>query len=252
MAKFRPRSELKYLLHESQVEFVRQIAACFMDKDTHGDDGNYVVESLYLDTANWMAAYTTDEGIANRFKLRVRRYETDESAPLFFEIKEKIGNSVLKQRAITCFEDSAGILEGRMPSDRGFRSLIEDEQDSLLRFRNLMDSFDMRPRLWVRYEREAWTSPFGDGARLTFDRCVEVQPAGERDPLDPRLSWVNATTDPPVILELKFSGFAPAWMHKIVRCGELHRQSASKYGAGARLMGNTPFTATHGGVAWNP
>jgi hypothetical protein len=110
----------------------------------------------------------------------------------------------------------------------------------------------MRPRLWVRYDREALGSRFGDGARLTFDRRLRVQaPDGVHPYVPDERAWQSVVLGgPQTILELKFNGAFPFWMERAVHGLQLQRVSCSKYVQGAEQLGGVPWNRTETEGRW--
>jgi hypothetical protein len=212
------------------------------------------VSSLYLDTLDWKLARQTLEGVRNRFKLRMRTYGFTEEDPVFLENKGRVGTSILKQRALVD-RDTARELVSFAPvmPDAGLHALKTSHQDDMLRFRNQMDLLDMRPRLWVAYDREAWGSAYGDGARLTFDLDLRVQVPPFDTPFDPDPdAWqpVPLELAGKQILEMKFNGAFPNWMLRLVHSFGLNRVSCSKYVQGAVLSGHLPWASQERGERW--
>ena len=115
-----------------------------------------------------------------------------------------------------------------------------------------MDLIDARPRLWVAYEREAYGSCFGDGARLTFDRLLRMQaPPADRPFVPDPDAWQSVVLDgEQTILELKFNGAFPFWMQRIVHGLGLRRTSCSKYVQAAEQLGDVPWNRVERRTAW--
>ncbi len=252
MPELLARYEFKYLITDEQMEGIRSYVRAYLDPDEYGDaGGNYWVNSLYLDTANWRLARDTVDGVKNRYKLRMRCYEFTDT-PVFCEIKARVGSSILKARALIP-RDAAEPVANNAPVERGhIQALKKSHQTDLDRFRNLVDKHDMRPRLWVRYHREAYVSPFGEGSRLTFDKDLQVGiPAV---PLfEPELDLMyKVMLEQPTILEMKFNGAHPRWMRDLVRAFGLKRISVAKYVLGATQTKMFPFNTTveHPWQAW--
>jgi VTC domain len=235
------RFELKYPVGIEQAAAARTWARAFCSSDPFGDQGRYVVSSLYLDTRDERLVYHTLQGNAERFKLRIRCYSFDECAPMFPEIKRRAGRAVLKERARATRAGIRGLLAGD-PSGL-------EPSTAAMAFRLHMDELDLRPRVWVRYIRDAWTSPFGDGARLTVDWGIEAQVPPEGDPLSPLPDgWVPIPTERPQLVELKFDGAFPGWMDRLVRAADLRRTSFSKYTRAALATAGARET----GFGWTP
>ncbi len=229
------RYEFKYLLEPFQEGFVRDIASAFMEPDPHG--ARYSVYSLYFDSLDWWAADTVLDGILLREKLRIRTYGFDGKQPWFLEIKRRIGSSILKDRAMVPPAIPQRVVRGLPVEPELIERCRERDRPAVLKFLKEIDLLGMFPRLWVAYTREPWVSPFGDGARLTFDRDLSIQPVTEAtlDRPDPAL-WVRTPLEHPTILEMKFNGASPAWMQRIVHQLGLQRISVSKYVTGVEQV----------------
>src|SRR6185369_13529932 len=95
------RYELKYLLSHAMAERVRDFAQQHLDLDEYGagqPNLSYPVHSLYLDSDDWKIYQRTINGDKNRYKLRVRYYTDAPDTPVFFEIKRRMKDVILKQR----------------------------------------------------------------------------------------------------------------------------------------------------------
>ena len=74
MNKPKFRHELKYLIHESEAELLRQRFTTVLDIDEHAKNGEYFIRSLYFDDY-WNSAYNGKlAGISERRKYRIRTY----------------------------------------------------------------------------------------------------------------------------------------------------------------------------------
>lgn len=251
----RPRCEWKYLVDEGLASWIRDRTAVFMEPDTTGG-ASYQVTSLYLDNDDWVLARQTLEGVRERFKLRLRYYG-DAPEVVFAEVKERVGHSIAKARALVGLGSAEALASNGPLPDEPMKAISGREPG--LRFRERAESVDARPRLWVRYQREAWASPWGDDVRLTFDRALEVQLAdfacSPGDPgqqgFAPEGLWTSVPLDAPVILEMKFNGAFPEWMQRIAEGAGLRRQAVSKYALGALETGGMPWAALRRGP-WTP
>jgi hypothetical protein len=116
------------------------------------------------------------------------------------------------------------------------RELPAHAARGLERFYTLAQTYHLKPRVLVEYDREAYVSLVDNYARLTFDRRIVCQ---ARETLDLEASpsrWRpvdhparTATPEPVCVLELKFERRAPRWMVSLVQRLELVRLSFSKY-----------------------
>ncbi len=223
-----PRFELKYRIEESLAMDVDQVTRFHLEPDGHSRDGEYTVNSLYFDTPDDRDGQETDEGVILRSKVRLRCYHATPREPFFLELKQRFGSSVYKTRARLDRRDAERISRGQAPVVAYRRRSGNEDLD---RIREVIDRREMAPRVWVKYNRCAWVSPWGDGVRMTFDRRLETQALEPAATLRPcSRSWLFPELDDRLVLELKFFGSAPRWMQQLARQFELARTSCSKYG----------------------
>ena len=112
------RYELKYLLDEPLVRPLRDFARSYLQLDEHADPrrGNeYEVHSLYLDSPALKLCRATLQGQKNRFKLRIRFYDFRPESPVFFEVKRRVSDVILKQRAAVRRDAVDRLLAGLAP-----------------------------------------------------------------------------------------------------------------------------------------
>lgn len=250
-AKMKARYEFKYLLPLELVPVIRDRITSWLEPDPYGDGGAYTVASLYFDDWEWTTAWHALEGLRERFKLRMRTYKIDSDLPVFLEIKERIGTSIIKSRSPVPRAQAEAIASGTLVPEGGFHTIKPKTVEGMHAFRNRMDRLDMVPRLWVKYEREAFVSPWGDGSRLTFDTELMVQSPDLERPFEaPEGAWRHVPLARPVIMEMKFNGASPAWMQNMIHNLELDRVSCSKYAQGAVLVGEDPWHRVERGHTW--
>lgn len=222
------RFECKYLITEAQAHAVRRYVAPYVEPDPHAagrPDNRYPIASLYLDTPDLRLHRETIEGLRNRYKLRVRSYTDDASAPVFMEIKRRNNQVIQKQRCRVRRADVMQLLtSGRMDVAR----MPPRERKVFDEFAHRLQRIGARPVVVVRYEREAVCGAFDPQARVTFDRQIRC-----RSTDNPRIQLNSAGWDlvegRRVVLELKFNGRCPAWMTSAIRNLGLQRVSYSKY-----------------------
>jgi len=222
------RHECKYLLDEHLAGEVRQRIAPFVDVDPHGKgrpDQRYPVSSLYLDTPSLHLYHETKEGLARRYKLRVRCYSESEDVPVFLEIKRRVGGLVSKMRAPIHRRDLESLI-----ALREIASVPDGakEQEAYRSFEDSLRRLGAVPILTVGYEREAYIGRVNFENRVTFDRALYTR-AVEAGKLQlPTPDWESVECRK-VILELKFNVRCPDWMSDMVSALGLKRISYSKY-----------------------
>src|SRR5215204_5890669 len=112
------RFELKYLINEETALLVRDYVRSYLDFDEYSvgkPDFSYPVHSLYLDSDDLKLYWETINGNKNRYKLRLRYYSTNPDAPVFFEIKRRANNCIMKQRGGVRQDCVALLLRGQLP-----------------------------------------------------------------------------------------------------------------------------------------
>jgi SPX domain protein involved in polyphosphate accumulation len=136
---------------------------------------SYPIHSLYLDSELLTFYWHTINGDKNRFKLRLRFYEGGPSSPVYFEIKRRSNDAILKQRGAVRRECVAWLLAGHLPSPS---HLISVGPKDLVALRGLPahERASGAAKAHVAYLREAWISPHNNAVRVTMDRNVRCEP----------------------------------------------------------------------------
>ncbi len=222
------RHECKFVVPEPVAARLLKQVAPFLQPDPFAatsTDHAYPIASLYLDDANDTLYRETLEGRAYRYKLRVRSYTDDPTAPVFLEVKRRHDRVVQKLRCPIPRTSLASVLTGKVASLPGLSPL---KRQSFQEFMRLVQFCRAVPRCTVLYDRQAYIGRHEDEVRVTFDRRLYAME--EREPIvrvrDGRYAPVRSGG---VVLELKFTDRCPPWMLDAVRACELRRSSFSKY-----------------------
>lgn len=242
-----PRLELKYRVSEATARAVREYVSSFLELDRYVTDREsltYPVDSIYLDSDDLTTFWNTVNGARCRFKLRARTYGDAPDSPIFLEIKRRINAHIVKDRAPVRRDVAAALLAGQLPTPDDMASSKPEDLLAAEKFVRLVQELDATPRARVRYQREAWLSPYDPGLRLTMDRDVAVSPAfnsafASGESIEPARPFGEI-----VVLEIKYSGRAPAWVRDIQQIGGLQRTSAAKYCDGILSRGIDHFSPT--------
>lgn len=245
------RLELKYIIREELALQVRAFVSSYLVIDEYGatmENLSYPVHSLYLDSDDLRIYWGTINGNKNRYKLRLRFYADQPEAPVFFEIKRRMNDAILKQRGAVKREAVNEILNGHVPTAD---MLVQPDNGKHLvavqRFCELMLENHATPKAHVAYSREAWISQENNSIRVTLDRhvrcCPEPTARLEADMTGPALPFGNN-----VVLELKFTGRFPAWFRDLVHVFGLVQCSAAKYVDGVAIAGEDKFSP----LGYNP
>jgi hypothetical protein len=225
------RYERKFVVSERVAESIREFVGAYLVHDRYMDaavPGGYRVCSLYLDTPPLTLYRQSKQGIKNRYKLRIRFYDDDAAAPAFIEIKRRTSETVHKLRAAVAKPAVERFLRGGALNIGDLASNSDTSLRALSEFCEARDRLHADGVAFVDYRREAYVSNSAEGMRVTFDRRIAghgyradcgLAPPGESRAVMPR----------GVVLELKYNGRAPRWMHDLVTSFNLQRISIPKY-----------------------
>ena len=192
-----------------------------------GPDG-YRVCSLYLDTPHLGLYHQSRQGVKNRYKLRIRFYDEAMDSPAFLEIKKRTTETVHKLRAVVSKPAAARLLHGGRLGPEDLLSNDDASHRAITEFCKCCESLSAVGVAFINYLREAFVSLSAESVRVTFDRHI----VGHRYLSGYGLEAPEESSPPVtrgVVLELKYNGRAPRWMHDLVTSMSLQRQSFPKY-----------------------
>lgn len=233
------RFEFKYHLSQESALAVRDFVSSYLDLDEYGatqPNFSYPVHSLYLDSRNFKTYQDTINGERNRFKLRIRYYESGEHTPVYFEIKRRYNSVIAKKRAKVRRSSAAKLAAGHFASPL---DLSEDTPENLEAMNYISERINLlnaRPSVHVSYLREAWVADGSNKIRVTMDRNVLSEPIYKLS-LQPEMQNPVKVFGNDVILELKFTDRYPEWFKTLVEIFGLRQESAAKYVDGLEHLG---------------
>jgi len=223
------RYELKYRIYESNAEAIKQFIKPYVQLDRYCKlqrSGAYPIVSLYLDSDDLHLCRESLTGQKNRFKLRIRSYTDEPDYPRFFEIKRRINNVIVKNRARVMDHNVATLLAGLSlpPQDYDYTA----DQETLRQFQLYVNSISAKPVILIRYMRQAYEGDSENRVRITFDRHLAYNITNTPKVRLNSRGWQPRLFDG-VILEIKFTNLYPAWLTRMVKYFDLRQQSMSKY-----------------------
>jgi len=225
------RYERKFVVPEHTAEAIRSFVTSYLPPDEHvapDEPIGYRVCSLYLDTPDFRLYRQSCDGIKNRYKLRIRFYDTDDDSPAFLEIKRRTTVTIHKMRAIVSKPAAETVLNGGWIGPEDLITPNEGSMRALTEFCECRDRLHASGTAFIAYRREAFVSPSAEAVRVTFDRQIAGLPYHPGDgltlPPDEAFVPVNGA-----VLELKYNGRAPQWMHDLITSFGLQRRSFPKY-----------------------
>ncbi len=215
------RHEQKYIIKQYQYAELRTVLGSMMEHDEHaGDEGEYMIRSLYFDDMYMSAYHDKLDGVYRRKKYRVRVYDCRDTV-INLECKLKEG----------AYIDKKSVRLARAEYD----CLIADDWDFLLRKGDILaEKFYidgrtalLRPQVIVDYEREPYVFEAGT-VRITFDKNVRAC-AVPNDIFDRHIPGYHILPTDEMILEIKFTGYLPERIRRIFKVRNFTQTSASKY-----------------------
>ena len=233
------RFELKYIISEETALLIRDYVASYLELDEYGvgkPNYSYPVHSLYLDSDSLKLYWDTINGNKNRFKLRVRFYNNNPETPVFFEIKRRMNNCILKKRGAVRREAVPLLLAGHMPEPSFLVSKEPKYMFAVQSFCQLMQEINAKPKVHIAYLREAYVPHDDNSCRLTMDRDVRSEPELELR-LNTRMQRPIQVWGKDIVLELKFTDRFPDWFRDLVHVFNLTQCGAAKYVDGVALQG---------------
>ncbi|MFZ0035144.1 MAG: polyphosphate polymerase domain-containing protein [Sedimentisphaerales bacterium] len=225
------RYEMKYVISESKAAAVARFIEPHLKVDRYSvsrPNYAYPIVSLYIDSDDLRLCLESLGGLLNRFKLRVRSYSDEPESPQFFEIKRRANTVIIKSRARVTPHDVAALLSGQyVPPLQNHKT----EVDAIKQFQLYMKNVGAKPKVLIRYMRQAYESDTENRVRVTFDRQLAYKVSQQPQVLLGGRGWQYnpVTLGGGVILEIKFTGRYPPWLCRMVQYLNLQQQPVSKY-----------------------
>jgi len=213
------RHEYKFYINLADCMQLRSKLKVVANLDENvGEGGTYRIRSLYFD--NYADKMVTEklQGLSRREKFRIRFYNNDTDF-INLEKKYKINHLTYKEKASLSKHQCQQILDG------DYTCLMESNQPLLLELYSKMYFHVLRPHTLVDYIREVYVYKAGN-VRITFDSDIRMSSSVNRF-LDTELATIPAANA--IILEIKYDGFLPDVLCKIVNINGRSQTEFSKY-----------------------
>lgn len=215
------RHEYKHRINAADIILLQTRLGAVMARDEHGgEDGTYIVKSLYFDNYMDKALREKFDGVNCREKFRIRYYGEDASF-IRLEKKSKVNGLCNKVSAPLTAEECRRIIDG----DIGF--LLESENDLKRELYAKMHYQLLRPRCIVAYRRESFVYPAGN-VRVTIDTDISGS-YNVREFLNPDLQFLQLYHTS--VLEVKWDEYLPRIISNAVQLKSRKSSAFSKYAA---------------------
>lgn len=209
------RVEDKYLITDTQIEYIKANLKELMELDTHAEDGTYMVRSLYYDDRFNSCLMDNENGVSERYKYRVRIYNNDIST-IHLEKKSVRKGFVHKD---SCKFSISGLNSIDSPTNEDDYLYKCFYADTMLK--------GFRPVSIVEYERTAFVEKRGN-VRITFDQ--NIGGCGEVGDFTKGIIPVRPLLPRGVhIMEVKYDEILPGYLKQIIDSGSFNKTSYSKY-----------------------
>lgn len=213
------RYELKYILEEQQyIELVKLVNRYMVDDEYHLSS----IYNIYYDTNTYLLIRNSLDKPVYKEKVRVRSYSpVNKNGQVFAELKKKFEDVVYKRRIETDWKTAESV----MCQKQEFKDTqIGKEVTEAVRFYG-----NLRPVMFLGYEREAYAGVNDPQFRVTFDRNIVYR--------TDNIYLIRSTEDRKlikdgmVLMEVKSTGSIPLWMAHFLDKNRIYRTSFSKYGS---------------------
>ncbi len=219
------RYEIKYLLTYAQRDALLDYIRPYMAPDQYG---RTTIRNLYYDTQSYLLIRRSIEKPVYKEKLRIRSYHrAGAEDTVLVELKKKFQKVVYKRRLAMPQEKALAWLAG----DDTFAPEGQIARE-VASFRNYYG--DLRPTVYLSYEREAFYSLDGSEFRLTLDDTILARQGNLS--LDSEPSGTPLLPEGMVMLELKSPGALPLWIVRFLSEHKIYKTSFSKYGKAYERM----------------
>jgi len=220
------RTELKFMISYEEYRKLRNQLSLLMELDLHSEEAtkDYAISSVYFDDLYASRVGEKADGIEYHQKFRLRTYSTGD---VRLEYKTKVGQMTGKESLWVNEELSQALI------NRDFDVLYDHLDEPLIAdIVTRMKLDDLHPEVVIEYHREAYTYPEGN-VRVTFDKDIGAYTFGS----DPR--FIRRIIEPTMmILEVKYSGFIPEHIRKVIFSHRYQVSSLSKYYMGWIILFN--------------
>ena len=202
------RHEEKYIIDYSCYALLKARAEKVLTPDSNGQNGSYVITSLYYDDPIDTALLEKQDGLARHTKFRLRTYNFSDK---IIRLEKKVKEGVLTQK------------ETRTVTREQLAALDTLSGDLAVQLR----ATGQRPAITVRYRRDAYVYP-GTDIRLTFDRDLRVLPPDMQTLFDSAYGGIPVLSGNQVIMELKYGTHIPTFLRTLTAVPS-QQLSVSKY-----------------------
>ncbi len=201
------RHEIKHEIDYSQMLSLSARLPALMKTDPHAKGGTYFIRSLYFDSPGDEALREKLDGVNRREKYRIRFYDHDTSF-IRLEKKSKLNGLGTKDQAPLTKEQVLSIIDGDI------EWMAESTKPLIRELYTRMKNKLLKPKTIVDYTRRPFIYEAGN-VRVTLDYDIRTGLCS-RDLFCETLPTIPVI-DAPIILEVKWDGFLPEVIRRVVQ-----------------------------------
>lgn len=211
------RTEMKYVITKTQKENILRGISEYISPDVHKA---YTICNIYCDTPNDRLIRTSIDKPVYKEKIRSRSYgKVNKDDKVFLELKKKYEGIVYKRRIAIKQSESEMYFNGKGLYD----NQINKEIDYFFRYYK-----DVKPKMYIAYDREAYFAKEDESLRITFDTNI-LWRTTDLD-LKSEVYGNSLLEKDTFVLEIKCSNAMPLWLVSVLSENHAYKGSFSKYG----------------------
>jgi SPX domain protein involved in polyphosphate accumulation len=226
------RHENKYLLNSDTYEILTKKLRDYMELDEYNKTHPfYTISNLYFDTHDNYLIRTSLAKPKYKEKLRLRAYGVPSlEDKVYLEIKKKVNGMVNKRRTKLVLEEAYQFVNtGEKPEIKKYMN-----QQVLKELEYFLKFYELSPKLYLAYDRQAYFAIENRDLRLTFDTNIRTRREDLR--LEAGDHGDKLLDDGIWLMEVKAEKCIPVWLVKILSEYKLYKTSFSKYGTEYKSM----------------
>ena len=220
------RYEYKYLIDSEVRKRVEEALLSNMELDEYNKKHElYTISNIYYDTEDNYLIRQSLSKPKYKEKLRLRSYGVPkEDDKVFLEIKKKFCGLVNKRRTRIRLDEAYDFLASyRKPELKKYMNgQILNEIEYLLK------KYELKPMLYLAYDRKAFFSKENRDLRITFDTNIRTRRYDLR--LEMGDYGEQLLDDGMWLMEVKAEKSIPLWLARLLSENRIYKIGFSKYG----------------------
>ncbi|MGN0164403.1 MAG: polyphosphate polymerase domain-containing protein [Candidatus Ornithomonoglobus sp.] len=220
------RYEHKYLIDKETYKKVLKVMDAHMELDEHNPGHEpYTIANIYYDTDDDRLIRRSLEKPIYKEKLRLRSYGVpDKNGKVFLEIKKKFNGIVNKRRTTLALNEAYDFTRtGVAPKPKEYMN-----KQVLREITYFLQVYDLRPKLYLAYDRVAYFEKNNPDLRISFDTNIRSRRYNLH--LEDGDYGELLLAPDMYLMEIKTGLAKPLWLTEMLTELGIKRRSFSKYG----------------------